>query len=269
MKELIISEIDSLPPLSQTITNLQVACACENVSVKEIARIIETDPLLTANIIKTANSPLFGYTRTINSVSQAIVLFGIYTTKGLAIASAIKSHLEMDLSPYGLSVADFTRASNLKGMFLAKWYQSQKSLLSVLISCALIIHIGMVVIADALKTSQKEKEFAKKLKVMSFIDAEREVLGIDEREVLEMLFRHWYFEETMVQIAHYLDKPEIPQELKCYVYPLRVMNTLINPYNIASKEQIEESLNLVSLYGLDKGGFKEVLLEMGFVESLD
>lgn len=269
MKDLIVSEIDSLPPLPQTITELQAACARENVSVKEIASIIETDPLLTANIIKTANSPLFGYTRTINSVSQAVTLFGIDTTKGLAIASAIKAHLEMDLSPYGLSVADFTKASNLKGMFLSKWFHSQKSLLSVLISCALIVHIGMVVIADILKTSKKEKEFTKKLKKMSFIEAEKEVLGVDEIEILEMLFRHWHFEETMVQIAHYLDKSEIPRELERYVYPLRVVNALINPYTIASKEQVEKSLKLITRYGLDKERFKGALLEMGLVESLD
>ena len=138
---MIISDIDSLPHLHQIISEIQKDCLREDVSIKEIANIIESDPLLTANIIKTANSPLFGYSRTINSVSQAVMLFGVYTAKGLAIASAIKSQLEMDLSPYGLSVADFIKASNLKGIFLAKWHQSKNPILHSLISCALIIHV--------------------------------------------------------------------------------------------------------------------------------
>ncbi|MDY4426669.1 MAG: HDOD domain-containing protein [Helicobacter sp.] len=268
MKDLIISEIDSLPPLPQTISELQKACLREDVSIREIANIIESDPLLTANIIKTANSPLFGYSRTINSVSQAVMLFGVYTAKGLAIASAIKSQLEMDLSPYGLSVADFIKASNLKGIFLAKWHQSKNPILHSLISCALIIHVGMVILANVLRSTNKEKDFEKKLKSMSLIEAERSVLQMDQIEILEMLFEHWHFEETMVQIVHYLGKPELPKELECYIYPLRVVNFLINPYSIASKEQIQEALKYVSLYGLDEEGFNRALLEMGFVENL-
>ena len=81
MKELIIANIESLPPLSQTIVELQRICARDDVSVKEVAEVIQTDPFLTASIIKSANAPLYGYTRTVNSVAQAVAIFGVYTAK--------------------------------------------------------------------------------------------------------------------------------------------------------------------------------------------
>ena len=45
MKDLIISEIDSLPPLPQTISELQKACLREDVSIKEIANIQIIPPM--------------------------------------------------------------------------------------------------------------------------------------------------------------------------------------------------------------------------------
>ena len=91
MNTLITAEIDTLPPLPQTITELQCICVYEDTTIKQVADVIEKDPFLTADLIKYANSPIYGYAHKVDSVLQAVSMFGISSTKGLAIASAVKS----------------------------------------------------------------------------------------------------------------------------------------------------------------------------------
>lgn len=80
--------------------------------------------------------------------------------------------------------------------------------------------------------------------------------------MLEHLFEHWNFEETMVQVVHYLNSPTLPKELQIYIYPLRVLNALINPYEIASEAQILKARNLVQQYQLDLASFDTTLEDM-------
>ncbi|WP_297814271.1 HDOD domain-containing protein [uncultured Helicobacter sp.] len=269
MKDFIINEIDALPPLPQTISELQRVCAHENSSIKQVANIIEQDPFLTMDLIKSANSPLYGYYREINSVLQAVSMFGISTSKGLAIANAIKAKFVIDLTPYRLDVNQFVEVSNIKNAFLYRWQKRQVHLLEVLVPCALTMHIGMVVISNCLKQAKIQEEFMQKINPDSFLEIEKSMLGYDQFEVLEHLFEHWGFEETMVQVMHHLKNPTLKEELKIYIYPLRVLNTLISPYEIASKEQIQEARDLVQRYHLDLESFDATLKDMRLDREID
>ena len=116
MNALINAEIDTLPPLPQTITELQRVCLYEDTTIKQVADIIEKDPFLTADLIKYANSPIYGYMHKVDSVFQAVSMFGISSTKGLAIASAVKSTFTINLSQYKLT----TKQLFVSGMTIGK-----------------------------------------------------------------------------------------------------------------------------------------------------
>ena len=262
MKDFVINEIEALPPLPQTILELQRICAQENSSIKQVANAIEQDPFLTIDLIKSANSPLYGYHREINSILQAVSLFGISTAKGLAIASAIKAKFVIDLTPYNIEVSQFVDTSNIKNAFLCRWQQKNIHLLEILVPCALVMHIGMVIISNCLKQSGKQEEFMQNINPHQFLEIEQNLLGCNQFEVLEHLFEHWDFEETMVQVVHYLNSPTLPEELQIYIYPLRVLNALMNPYEIASEAQILEARNLVQQYQLDLASFDTTLEDM-------
>ncbi len=259
MNALINAEIDTLPPLPQTITELQRVCLYEDTTIKQVADIIEKDPFLTADLIKYANSPIYGYMHKVDSVFQAVSMFGISSTKGLAIASAVKSTFTINLSPYKLTTKQFTDVANLKSAFLFHWYQNKKELLGTLMPCALVMHIGMVVIADFLHKNGKEEEFAQKFNKGAYLESENTLLHHNQLEVLESLFEHWNFETTMIEVVHHLNGSEIPQTLESYIYPLRVINTLINPFSIATQEQINQSLQFVRHYHLDMDRFNATL----------
>ena len=59
MKKSIIESIKSLPPLSKTILDINKIYADESASIADLSNVIELDPMIVANLIKAASSPLY------------------------------------------------------------------------------------------------------------------------------------------------------------------------------------------------------------------
>ena len=83
--------IRSLPPLPKTFQQINELFRNENASIAELAKLIEEDPMLIANLLKVANSPLYAFRREIKTVLQAVGLFGMSTTRSLVLDMSIKN----------------------------------------------------------------------------------------------------------------------------------------------------------------------------------
>jgi putative nucleotidyltransferase with HDIG domain len=59
-----------------------------NTSAAELARLIETDPVLSARVMRLANAPYYGLVRRVASASHAVVLLGTATVRALAVSAA-------------------------------------------------------------------------------------------------------------------------------------------------------------------------------------
>ncbi|MDT8339751.1 MAG: HDOD domain-containing protein, partial [Sulfurimonas sp.] len=97
MKSSIIDSIKSLPPLSTTIIEINKIYADENSTIKDMAKVIEHDPMIIANILKIANSPLYGFGKEIKNAAQAVSLFGMNMTRSIAVGNSIKKLLNVDM----------------------------------------------------------------------------------------------------------------------------------------------------------------------------
>ena len=52
MDENILKKIKSLPPLDDTVLKIQRICVDKNSSLADLVKVVESDPMLTANILK-------------------------------------------------------------------------------------------------------------------------------------------------------------------------------------------------------------------------
>jgi HD-like signal output (HDOD) protein len=118
MNDSLISKIKTLPLLPDTITQIRRICANPESSVGDLIKVVEKDPMITANLLKAANSPFYGFSREIKSVSQAVSLFGMSTVKGLALSNAVKKLLSVDLEPYGITPESFADISSLQNALM-------------------------------------------------------------------------------------------------------------------------------------------------------
>lgn len=76
----IVQHIESLPPLSD-ITLLVKELYREGSDTIEIAtlvQLIESDAILSANVLKMTNAPFYGFSNQISSITQAVTLLGTH-----------------------------------------------------------------------------------------------------------------------------------------------------------------------------------------------
>lgn len=83
-------ELATLPPVAAKVLML---VENENVDIREISRVVETDPALTIKLLRVANSPLYATYSDITTVQQAIINLGLNRLVNIVIGVSIFSKL--------------------------------------------------------------------------------------------------------------------------------------------------------------------------------
>lgn len=258
MTEEILKKIKQLPPLPESAMQIEEVYKNPNSTFNDMAKILEKDPLLTADILKAANSPLYGFSREINAVNQAVGLFGMGTVRGFALASIVKKSFTLDLSPYGISNKVFSDLSKKQHALTTSWcLKKENRLLGVLSPAAFLVEIGKVLIAQQVMADKKEEEFKAAIEDLKDVEAaEREVVGVDTPEVSATIFAQWKFEEGLVDVIRNCQNPENAQdEYRKSAQILHVVRVAVPLNAVVTQESIEAAKELIEKYGLDLESF--------------
>jgi diguanylate cyclase (GGDEF)-like protein len=84
-----VSGADSLPSIPAVALEVLRLAENSDVTLEEMASAIEKDPAMTGKILKLVNSPLFGATKKIACLSQAIGMLGLRTVKVMALSFSV------------------------------------------------------------------------------------------------------------------------------------------------------------------------------------
>lgn len=263
-KEAILEQVKAFPPLDGTVTTVMAICNDAEGSVGDLAKVVEQDPMTTANIIKAANSPLYGFSREIKSIMQAVSIFGMDTVKGFAFSSFLLKKPNLNLEPYSIDSKDFTQISQSQNAFISKWYKGKKEMLNVLSLASFLMEVGKIVLSSVVVDNNKIDIFKKKmsatLNITEIKEVEKQVFGITNEEVTAILFQEWNFDEEMYDTIKNLHTPdEAKEENMEYAQVLHVVKTLVSSHNYNKEPKVEEALSLVVKYGLDKDHFEKAL----------
>ena len=87
----VIHNLGDLPPLPQVATRVIRISAASNTSTEELQDLILTDQALSAQVLKIANSAMFGMVREVSTLTQAIMTLGFFTTRSVVLASSVKN----------------------------------------------------------------------------------------------------------------------------------------------------------------------------------
>ncbi len=79
-----------LPALPEAALKVRQAINNPDVGSTEIIQIVQSDPVLSARLVKVANSPLYGTWREIKTVRDAVRRLGLETTKNLSFSLSVK-----------------------------------------------------------------------------------------------------------------------------------------------------------------------------------
>jgi HD-like signal output (HDOD) protein len=263
MTEEIIKQIKQLPPLPESAMQIEAVYQSPDSSFNDMVKILEKDPLLTADILKAANSPLYGFSREINAISQAVGLFGMGTVRGFALASIVKKSFSLDLSPYGISNEMFSELSKKQHALMTSWcLRKENKLLGVLSPAAFLVEIGKVLIAQQIMTDGKQNEFRDALKELQDVEeAERKIVGTDTPEVSATIFSQWKFEEGLVEVIRHCQNPKnasTPESQRAASI-LHVVRVAVPINGVITDESVAQAKELIISYGLDMESFDKAL----------
>jgi len=79
-----------LPPMPIVATKVLQLVESGKAEAAEIAKAISADPAVSARVLKISNSTFYGCRRKIQTLSEAVVVLGHNTIKGLAVAASVK-----------------------------------------------------------------------------------------------------------------------------------------------------------------------------------
>ncbi len=256
MDENILKKIKALPPLDDTVVKIQRICVDKNSSLASLIKVVESDPMLTANILKSSNSPLYGFSREIKNIAHAVSLFGMATVRGFALSSAIKQSIKIDLEPYNLSSATFLDISTVQSAFMFKWYTNvNKSMLELLQPASFMMEVGKIVIANELIEQNKNNAFKDALSAIKTPQElsllERQYVGFSNEEITAKIFEQWNLESELVESIKFSSEPNLASEnMKVYAQALSVVKNSINIFGQLTDESVQHTCALLKEYGL-------------------
>ncbi len=253
-----LEEIKSLPPLPDSVLKIQELCMNSETDIDELSRVIEHDPMLSANILKSVNSPLYGMSKEISSIPHAIMLFGISMIRGFAVASAIKKGIVIDLSPYSANIDDLTKVSTVQMALVREWYRNvDKSMLPLLQSCAFLMELGKLAVSLNIIASGQSESFSHEMFQDSFPEeVERKYLDFSSYEIAASMFENWNFESVFVDALREIANPST---LNPYAQVLSVIIKAVNLKHTFSDEGIASAMVLIEKFGLNKNAFEQAV----------
>lgn len=87
--EKLLKQPNTLPSAPKVVRQLIETFEQEDPDLMKVAQLIESDPALTAKLLKTANSAFFGLTRNVTTARDALNVMGLIKVRALVIASAL------------------------------------------------------------------------------------------------------------------------------------------------------------------------------------
>ncbi|NPA60136.1 MAG: HDOD domain-containing protein [Epsilonproteobacteria bacterium] len=258
MKRSIIESIKSLPPLSKTIIDVNKVYANPDSCIADLAKVIEKDPMIIANLLKAANSPLYGFSKEIKNASQAVSLFGMSMTRSVVIGNSVKNLLNVDMQPYGITSEKFAEISSLQASLVFKWFKKiDKQKVDKLYLATLLQETGKILIANYIIQEDETITFASEIEMSNNIAlVEKSYVEVTSSSVTALVFEHWGFDSDFIDMIKYADNPtSAPDNIKEYSTILNIIKTAI-PVN---KPLSEVAINIALKKARDAGYDHEIL----------
>ena len=255
MKKKLTEKIDSLPPLPNSMLELEDFRKVKNTNPEELIAIIKKDPLLVTTILRVANSSMFGFRSTIDTLSRAINLLGINFTISLAMGSIVQNTVKCNLSPYGISNDDFIEISALATKIVNTWVSKfDNELKEDLLMPAFLQETGKFIISNVLAQEDKSKDFLKALnKTNNITKCEEDFIGFSSSRITANIFKHWALSHNLIfSIGFVGNSDSCPSHFKKHTQALEIVKALADMRDPLSDRSIKISSELAQKYGFDQ-----------------
>ena len=232
--------------------------ADEESGINDLSKVIEPDPMIVANLLKTANSPLYGFGKEIKNVAQAVSLFGMSMTRSIALGNSVRKLLNVDMKAYGITSDDFAAVSSKQAKLMMNWYSKiDRKKADDLYLAAFLQETGKILISSDVIQEDEDTSFKSEIDMTNNIaQVEKSYVEVTSSEVTAEVFSHWGFDEEFTDMIKYADNPAAaPEDIKEYSVALNIIKTAL-PIN---KPFSDQAINFALRKAKDAGYDHEML----------
>ncbi len=201
----LIRNLGDLPPLPQVAARVIRISEGSDTSSEELQNLIRTDQALSAQVLRIANSAMFGMMREVTTLTQAVLTLGFSTARAVVLASAVKNLFTR--GPAGLQerlLWEHALVTALTGSAFAKAMHFPEP--EEVFLAGLMHDIGKSVMA--LKFPERYGPLLKDLQQEGDGPAlELKTFGFDHTTVGEALLRSWEIAEGFQEVARWHHDP--------------------------------------------------------------
>lgn len=231
----LLQRIQSFPALPMVASRLISLISGPGASIDQIKRLIAADSSLAMEVLKWANSPLFGRRREVTTLDYAISLLGITEITHLVLA---KTMFQTFRPPPEVDIASFWHHSfycGLAARIVARGsgFESEGD---EYFAAGLIHDIGKLLIYMELDAEKvKILDFKRPLNPEIICDEEK-IAGIGHDQLGLRLLKKWTFPEVLVMAVGYHHRPGKAPEAKRFPLVTRVADLLAHMYEAEIKD---------------------------------
>ncbi len=250
--------IDATPPLPQSVFALNELRMNPDRSLKEVAGIVERDPVLSAKLLSLVNAPFYGTRQEIVSIQSACNYLGENSIFSMALLIGLHNHYGFDLSPYGLDEKRFLQRTLMQSQLMGQWLRLEPNAhADALRLAAFVSDIGKVLISHMLIREGRADDFTRKLQrgVIESI-VEKEFFGATTLEVSALMLEHWKVHSGAAAIMRYtVSNVRTPDALQHAVGMLESVHALWHRWHQSSETLRQDAI--MSFAMLEKGAYQK------------
>lgn len=234
----IINSLSSLPSMPLTYLKVKKCFAdIDNVSIDQIADLIEEDTSISAGLLRWANSALFGQRHQVDTVKRAVLVLGLDIVEGLILSESIFRSVGPRTAE-GFDLKDFQTHSLACGI-------TAKLLISELpymeprdedwaFTAGLLHDIGKLIEARYLGEQFKRIIITAREKNISILKAEYEILGTSHQEIGGYLADWWSLPSFIVNAIRWHHEPALCNANREIIAAVHVADVLVQQFALGS-----------------------------------
>jgi HD-like signal output (HDOD) protein len=218
-----IEKLGDLPTLPHVVQRLASMIGRPTATTEEIGAIIEKDQVLSAKVLRLANSPFYGFPSRIGSVAHAVIVLGFNVVKGLTLcASALSIMKDAGMDQLWRHSLGTAITANILGTRLGMKNPEE------LFVAGLLHDIGKVVlyvkwpdVGSSIKAATQAGGDR------SLFEVEQELLGLSHADIGGCLANAWNLPVTLREPILYHHAPALAKEAALQTAIVHVADILV------------------------------------------
>jgi len=190
----LFTEVNHVPQIAEVIHILINQLNDPDIDLKEIAKNVEKEQIISLKVLRIVNSASFGLRNKISTIEEAVVLLGMIKLKTLVIASGIVSSIpkieNFDIKQFWLN--SFSTATYARWLANASGCNADMAFTAGLLSDLgiILIHLGFPTESIEINRLVKEGDHTRPF-------LEKGLLGFTSQDVSAELCKHWKFSDEL------------------------------------------------------------------------